>query len=127
VNIIEVSKKENLGKKYEVFIDGYSKGVWELGWLYGKIEFDLFNGEKKALTFIFSISQILRMEFAEVIDWAKVKTDAQVLVSDDCENWVNRHFAKYDKEKDKFYTWKDGKTSFTTDLKEEWEYWDTID
>ena len=127
MNIIEVSKKENLGKKYEVFIDGCSKGVWELGWLYGRLEFDLFNEEKKTLTFIFSISQILRMEFAEVIDWSKVKTDTQVLVSDDCENWVNRHFAKYDKEEDKFYTWKDGKTSFTTDLKEEWEYWDIID
>jgi hypothetical protein len=126
MNIIEVSKKENIGKTYEIFIDGESKGKWKIEET-GKGDFDFFNAEEEPLEEIYFISQITKMEFAEVVDWSKFKTDTQVLVSDDCENWVNRHFAKYDKEKDKFYTWKDGKTSFTTDLKEEWEYWDTID
>ena len=126
MNIIEVSKKENIGKVYEIFIDGENKGRWEIEEIRNG-EFEFFNVKGEVLDEIYFISQITRMEFAEVIDWSKVKTDTQVLVSDDCENWVNRHFAKYDKEKDKFYTWKDGKTSFTTDLKEEWEYWDIID
>ena len=30
MDIKEVSKKENIGKSYEIFIDGLSKGVWEL-------------------------------------------------------------------------------------------------
>ena len=126
MNIIEVSKKENIGKVYEIFIDGENKGRWEIEEIRNG-EFEFFNVKGEVLDEIYFISQITRMEFAEVIDWSKVKTDTQVLVSDDCENWVNRHFAKYDKEKDKFYSWKDGKTSFTTDLKEEWEYWDIID
>ena len=126
MNIIEVVKKENIGKVYEIFIDGENKGRWEIEEIRNG-EFEFFNVKGEVLDEIYFISQITRMEFAEVIDWSKVKTDTQVLVSDDCENWVNRHFAKYDKEKDKFYTWKDGKTSFTTDLKEEWEYWDIID
>ena len=113
MNIIEVAKKENLGKKYEVFIDGYSKGVWELGWLYGRLEFDLFNEEKKTLTFIFSISQILRMEFAEVIDWSKMPVDTKVLVSKDGEIWFRRYFAKY--EDGKVYFFSCGASSYSID------------
>jgi hypothetical protein len=124
MNIIEVSKKENIGKVYEVFIDGYSKGVWELGWLYGKIEFDLFNEEKKALTFIFSISQILRMEFEEVVDWSKVPVDTPIWVRDNEElDWFPRHFARY--EDGKVFAWDEGKTSFTVTSKYEsfpWKY-----
>ena len=126
MNIIEVAKKENLGKKYEVFIDGYSKGVWELGWLYGRLEFDLFNEERKTLTFIFSISQILRMEFAEVIDWSKIPVDTKVLVSSSGKDWYRRHFAEY---KDgKVYCFNNGITSFTAQGSEfpsgkvSWEY-----
>lgn len=125
MNIFEVVKKENIGKEYRIFLDEKDLGVWVITKSKINEEFDFYQNYK-ALSGRY-ISQVMRMEFAEVIDWSKVKTDTQVLVSDDCENWVNRHFAKYDKEKDKFYTWKDGKTSFTTDLKEEWEYWDIID
>ena len=125
MNIFEVVKKENIGKEYRIFLDEKDLGVWVITKSKINEEFDFYQNYK-VLSGRY-ISQVMRMEFAEVIDWSKVKTDTQVLVSDDCENWVNRHFAKYDKEKDKFYTWKDGKTSFTTDLKEEWEYWDIID
>ena len=125
MNIIEVAKKENVEKEYKVFLDGKDLGIWTVVESETNGEFDFYQ-KYKVLSDHY-MSQLMRMEFAEVIDWSKVKTDTQVLVSDDCENWVNRHFAKYDKEKDKFYTWKDGKTSFTTDLKEEWEYWDIID
>lgn len=125
MNIFEVVKKENIGKEYRIFLDEKDLGVWVITKSKINEEFDFYQNYE-VLSGCY-ISQVMRMEFAEVIDWSKVKTDTQVLVSDDCENWVNRHFAKYDKEKDKFYTWKDGKTSFTTDLKEEWEYWDIID
>ena len=125
MNIFEVVKKENIGKEYRIFLDEKDLGVWVITKSKINEEFDFYQNYK-VLSGRY-ISQVMRMEFAEVIDWSKVKTDTQVLVSDDCENWVNRHFAKYDKEKDKLYTWKDGKTSFTTDLKEEWEYWDIID
>ena len=73
----------------------------------------LFNEEKKTLTFIFSISQILRMEFAEVIDWSKMPVDTKVLVSKDGEIWFRRYFAKY--EDGKVYFFSCGASSYSID------------
>ena len=110
MNIIEVSKKENIGKVYEIFIDGENKGKWEIEEI-GKGEFEFFNVEGKPLDEIYFISQIARMEFEEVMDWSKVPVDTKVLVSDDGKGWNWRHFAKY--EDGKVYCFNDGYTSFT--------------
>ena len=122
MNIIEVSKKENIEKVYEIFIDGENKGKWEIEEI-GKGEFEFFNVEGKPLDEIYFISQIARMEFREVIDWSKVPVDTKVLVSNDGEKWYKRHLYKY--EDGKFLAWDNGKTSFTaTDVNERfpWEY-----
>ena len=110
MNIIEVSKKENIGKVYEIFIDGENKGKWEIEEI-RKGEFEIFNVEGKPLDEIYFISQIARMEFEEVIDWSKIPVDTKVLVSDDGKEWDRRHFAKY--EDGKVYCFNDGYTSFT--------------
>ena len=110
MNIIEVSKKENIGKVYEIFIDGENKGKWEIEEI-RKGEFEFFNVEGKPLDEIYFISQIARMEFREVIDWSKVPVDTKVLVSNDGKEWSRRHFAKY--EDGKVYCFNDGYTSFT--------------
>ena len=94
MNIIEVSKKENIGKVYEIFIDGENKGKWEIEEI-GKGEFEFFNVEGKPLDEIYFISQIARMEFREVIDWSKVPVDTKVLVSKNGKDWYRRYFAKY--------------------------------
>jgi hypothetical protein len=65
VNIIEVSKKENIGKVYEIFIDGESKGEWRIeGAREGN--FDFLNEEEEVLGEVYFISQITKMEFKEV-------------------------------------------------------------
>ena len=110
MNIIEVSKKENIGKVYEIFIDGENKGKWEIEEI-GKGEFEFFNVEGKPLDEIYFISQIARMEFREVIDWSKVPVDTKVLVSNDGKEWSRRHFA--DNKDGKVYCLNSGVTSFT--------------
>ena len=88
-----------------------------------KGEFEIFNVEGKPLDEIYFISQIARMEFAEVIDWSKVTVDTKVLVSDDGKEWSRRHFAKY--EDGKVYCFRNGSTSFSADEENDilaWEY-----
>ena len=110
MNIIEVSKKENIGKVYEIFIDRVNKGVWELKNGFGTEEFDFYR-DGEPLAEIYFSSQIARMEFREVIDWSKVPVDTKVLVSDDGKEWIRRHFAKY--EDGKVYCFDSGATSFS--------------
>lgn len=50
------------------------------------------------------------------------KVDDRILVSADGRGWVERHFAKYDKELDEVFAWADGKTSWTTVLTHDWKY-----
>lgn len=46
------------------------------------------------------------------VDWSKVEVDTPILVRDDeSEEWVARHFAKY--EGGKVYAWDNGYTSWT--------------
>ena len=65
MNIIEVSKRENVGKVYEIFIGDESKGEWELKEI-GKDDFDFLNEEEELLGEIYYASQIVKMEFKEV-------------------------------------------------------------
>ena len=48
------------------------------------------------------------------IDWSKVEVDTPILVKDDAEmeSWLRGYFAKF--EDGVVYTWKRGKTSWTT-------------
>ena len=65
MNIIEVSKRENIGKVYEIFINGESEGKWRLeGIAKGKFEF--LNEEEKLLVEVYYTSQITKMKFKEV-------------------------------------------------------------
>ena len=119
MNYFEIIKKENIGKSYEMFIDGVSKGVWELKETYMPKEFEFYK-DMETLTRIYFSSQIIRMEFEETIDWSKVPVDTKVLVKgdeNDCQ-YLKRYFAEY---KDGYiYTWAYGGTSFTTQVKTRW-------
>ena len=122
MNYFEVVKKENVGKSYEIFIDGVSKGVWELKETSRPKEFEFYK-DRLILTEVYFSSQLIRMEFKEVVDWSKVPVDTKVLVSNDGEKWYKRHLYKY--EDGKFLAWDNGKTSFTaTDVNDRfpWEY-----
>ena len=112
MNIIEVSKKENIGKSYKIFIDGVSKGVWELKNGFSTEEFDFYR-DGNPLTGIYFVSQIAKMEFEEVIDWSKVPVDTKVLVSRNGKDWYRRYFAKYENET--IYCFSCGVSSFSAD------------
>lgn len=54
-------------------------------------------------------------------DWSEVPIDTKVLVKDyDNNNWIKRHYAGYDEEKDLFKAFTDGGTSWTTKDTTEW-------
>ena len=110
MNYFDVIKKENIGKSYEMFIDGANKGVWELKNGFGTDEFEFYR-EERPLSRIYFASQVVRMEFKEVVDWSKIPVDTLVEVSDDGEKFIKRHFAKY--ERGMIFTWSDGRSSKT--------------
>ena len=66
MNIIEVVKKENVGKRYEITIGNENKGIWELKETYRANVFEFYKGEN-SLSGCYYTSQIARMEFKEVI------------------------------------------------------------
>jgi hypothetical protein len=123
MNIIEVAKKENIGKEYKVFLDGKDLGVWVIIEDEKNGEFDFYQ-KYKVLSDRY-VSQLIRMEFEEVIDWAKIPVDTPIWVRDNEElDWLPRHFAKY--ENGIVYTWTSGKTSHTIGnpvvVFNEWKY-----
>jgi hypothetical protein len=65
MNIIEVSKKENIGKVYEIFIDGKSEGKWRVEGI-RKEDFEFLNKERELLGEVYYTSQIAKMKFEEV-------------------------------------------------------------
>ena len=112
MNIIEVAKKENVGKRYEITIDNENIGIWEFKETYRKNEFEFYrNGS--SLSGSYYTSLIAKMEFEEVIDWSKIPVDTKVLVSKDGKYWYKRYFAKY--EKGKVFCFDSGATSFSVE------------
>ena len=109
MNIMEVMKKENLGKRYT------SEGrefVLEESLYY------LWLKDEKTQEVIednLTLDEILQMEFEEIVDvdWSKVPVDTKVLVSDNGDTWYKRHFAKY--ENGSVHVFPDGRSSFTTE------------
>ena len=124
MNIIEVARKENVGKKYESYNNEF-KEIWTLKKEVNDI-FELYDENGVGITDLYYVSKIASLEFAEVIDWSEIPVDTKVLVSDDGKEWSRRHFAEY---KDgKVYCFNNGATSFTAQGSEflsgkvSWEY-----
>lgn len=116
MNIMQVMKKENLGKRYtsegRVFVLEES-----LYYLWLKDE-----KTKEVIEDNLTLDEILQMEFEEIVnvDWSKVPVDTKILVSEDGEDWYRRYFAKY--ENGFIYAFPDGLSSFTACYKPECGY-----
>ena len=116
MNIMEVMKRENLGKRYT------SEGrefVLEESLYY------LWLKDEKTQEVIednLTLDEILQMEFEEIVnvDWSKVQLDTKILVSGDGKDWYRRYFAKY--ENGFIYAFPDGLSSFTACYKPECGY-----
>ena len=117
MNIMEVMKEENLGKRYTsdgmelVLVRSFST-LW-------------LQDEKtqECIENMFNLDEIVRMEFKEIVDWSKIPVDTKILVSDDGKLWYKRHFAKY--ENGSVHVFPDGRSSFTTeesDIIYPWKY-----
>ena len=111
MNVIEVGKKENIGKEYRVFLDEKDLGVWIITENKANGEFDFYQNYKVLSDHY--ISQVMRMEFEEIFDWSEIPVDTKVLVSDDGKIWFKRYFAKY--ENDEIYCFLNGASSFSAD------------
>ena len=121
INDVLVKEKEN-----KSFVIEGLDGIWTVVSKVDLIKwgFDLVNEEGESLTKKFVASNILEMEFEEVINWSTVEIDTPIYVRnvEDME-WVPRHFAKY--ENCKVYAWLDGQTSHSVNDNTEifeWEY-----
>ena len=66
MNVIEVTKKENIGKTYKIIQNGKEIGEWKIKEDFGRENFDFCNKENEVLTDVYSISKIVEMEFKEV-------------------------------------------------------------
>lgn len=119
MNIMQVMKKENLGKRYtsegRVFV--LEESLYYL-WLKDEKTQEVIEDN-------LTLDEILQMEFEEIVDvdWSKVSVDAKVLVSEDGKLWYKRHFAKY--ENGSVHVFPDGRSSFTTeesDIIYPWKY-----
>ena len=114
MNIMQVMKKENLGKKYtsegRVFVLEES-----LYYLWLKDE-----KTKEVIEDNLTLDEILQMDFEEIVDvdWSKVPVDTKILVSEDGKDWCRRYFAKY--EGGIIYAFPDGLSSFTARYKPEY-------
>ena len=114
MNIMEVMKKENLGKRYtsegRVFV--LEESLYYL-WLKDEKTQEVIEDN-------LTLDEILQMDFEEIIDvdWSKVQVDTKILVSEDGEDWYRRYFAKY--EGGIIYAFPDGLSSFTARYKPEY-------
>ena len=120
MNIMQVMKKENLGKRYtsegRVFV--LEESLYYYLWLKDEKTQEVIEDN-------LTLDEILQMEFEEIVDvdWSKVSVDAKVLVSDNGKLWYKRHFAKY--ENGSVHVFPDGRSSFTTeesDIIYPWKY-----
>ena len=121
INDVLVKEKEN-----KSFVIKGLDGIWTVVSRVDLIKwgFDLVNEEGESLTKKFVASNVLEMEFEEVINWSTVEIDTPIYVKNyESMDWIARHFAKY--ENCKVYAWEDGKTSHTVNDNTEifeWKY-----
>ena len=105
MDIKEVLRKENVGKKYKV------------KWRFNEYTLELFNEKlqlvnnyDKTIESIMYLEDIVNGDFEETIDWENIPLDTPIIVRDfDSESWVMRYFAFY--KFGKVYCWLDSHTS----------------
>ena len=113
MNIKEVLKRENVGKKYKVkgrFIK-YTLSLFDE-------KLQLINDYDKTIESIMYLEDIVNGDFEEAveIDWENMPIDTPIMVRDfDSEGWVIRHFAFY--KFGKVYCWFDSYTSDDDDCR----------
>ena len=65
MNIIEVSKKENIGKIYRITKNGKDLGKWKIKKDFGNENFDFCSEDYEVLSDAYTVSEMVTMEFEE--------------------------------------------------------------
>lgn len=112
MDIKEVLRRENVGKKYKVKVKG--RFVDYTLKLFGgeKLQLVVVNNYDKTIEDIMYLEDIVNGDFEEVveIDWENIPIDTPIVVRDfDSESWMMRYFAFY--KFGKVYCWFDSYTS----------------
>ena len=103
MDIKEVLRKENVGKKYKVKGNEYTLS------LFGE-KLQLIDNYDRTIEFITYLEDIVNGDFEEVTDWENIPIDTPIMVRNfDSEGWMMRHFAFY--KFGKVYCWFDNYTS----------------
>ncbi len=117
MNIYEVIKRENKGRRYTNGEDLFVADMFN-----GRLT--LLNENGDFIEQVYYLEDILNMDFKEEVDWSKVPVDAPILVKNhEGDIWEKRRFAKY--ENGRIYAWLGGKDSFTAFSENDvtiWEY-----
>lgn len=109
MDIKEVLKRENVGKKYKVKGNEYTLS------LFGE-KLQLIDNYDRTIEFITYLEDIVNGDFEEVTDWENIPLDTPIMVRDfDSEAWMMRHFAFY--KFGKVYCWFDNYTSNDDDCR----------
>lgn len=109
MDIKEVLRKENVGKKYKVKGNEYTLS------LFGE-KLQLIDNYDRTIEFITYLEDIVNGDFEEVTDWENIPLDTPIMVRDfDSESWMMRHFAFY--KFGKVYCWFDSYTSKDNDCR----------
>jgi hypothetical protein len=66
MNIIEVSKEENVGKVYRITKNGKDLGKWKIKKDFGNENFDFCSEDYEVLSDIYTTSEMVAMKFEEV-------------------------------------------------------------
>lgn len=110
--------------------------IWEVDLNYGKkyacsdggnyevsmFKDNMFDSRGVAITEKYTLYQLLKMDFEEVIDWSKIPVDTKVLVSNDGKKWHKRHYLEYVDNLFLHTTFIDGKSEFTNNKNDKC-YW----
>ena len=111
MNIKEVLKRENVGKKYRVK-GRFNEYTLELF----NEKLQLVNNYDKTIESIMCLEDIVNGDFKETIDWENIPLDTPIMVRDfGSEGWMMRHFAFY--KFGKVYCWFDSYTSNDSDCR----------
>ena len=65
MNIIEVSKEENVGKIYRITKNGKDLGKWKIKKDFGNENFDFCSEDHEVLSDIYTVSEMVEMKFEE--------------------------------------------------------------
>ena len=83
----------------------------------------IFRKKQRVVSCIAQMSEWLKQEHVEQVDWSKVKVDTPILVKDTEEGeWQKRHFSGV--KNGKVYAWHDGLTSWSAigGCERSWKY-----